>query len=137
MLPVRLLRTGALCFALVGAAVACSSDDDSSSDTTAAAATTAAGAATTAGAGSGCPTAGENEIVICQFAFAPADLSVPAGTEVTWRNADDFNHTATGESFDSEPIEGGTTFSHTFDTAGSFPYVCTIHSGMAGTVTVT
>ena len=34
------------------------------------------------------------------------------------------------------PIAPGASFSKTFTSAGSFPYHCTIHPGMVGTVTV-
>jgi len=33
-------------------------------------------------------------------------------------------------------LEGGATFSHTFDEAGTYPYTCLIHPEMRGTVTV-
>ena len=42
---------------------------------------------------------------------------------------------STGDNFDSGNL-GGTPFTHTFNTAGSFPYHCKNHSGMVGTVTV-
>jgi plastocyanin len=45
--------------------------------------------------------------------------------------------TADDASFTSDTIAGGATFSHTFDTAGTFAYHCTIHSQMKATVTVT
>ena len=38
--------------------------------------------------------------------------------------------------FDSGNMATGDTFSHTFDTAGDFPYYCTPHPWMTGTVTV-
>ncbi|HTM57849.1 MAG TPA: plastocyanin/azurin family copper-binding protein [Candidatus Udaeobacter sp.] len=41
-----------------------------------------------------------------------------------------------GAELNSGNISNGTTFSHTFNTAGSFPYHCTIHSGMTGTIVV-
>ena len=46
------------------------------------------------------------------------------------------NPMATTEPFDSGGIPPGGVFVHTFNTAGSFGYRCTIHSGMAGTVNV-
>jgi plastocyanin len=38
--------------------------------------------------------------------------------------------------FSSGNISSGGTFSHTFTTAGSYPYTCTIHPSMVGTITV-
>ena len=46
-----------------------------------------------------------NTVVIDNFTFAPTELTVPAGTEVTWVNRDDVPHTATStakpKAFDS------------------------------------
>jgi plastocyanin len=72
--------------------------------------------------------------------FNPSSLTVASGTEVTWRDGSDTPHTVTSdpsatESFDAD-ISGGGTFSRTFNTAGSYPYHCELHSGMTGTVTV-
>jgi len=44
--------------------------------------------------------------------------------------------TANGASFASGTIANGASFSHTFGVAGSFPYHCSIHAFMTGTVTV-
>jgi plastocyanin len=76
---------------------------------------------------------------IRDFAFAPATLSVPVGSTVTWRNTGEAPHTVTAEdgSFDSDMIAAGGSWARTFQTAGSFSYVCAFHPDMAGTVTVT
>ena len=44
-------------------------------------------------------------------------------------------HDVSGEAFRSE-IQTEGSFTHTFDETGDYPYVCTLHSGMRGTVTV-
>lgn len=68
--------------------------------------------------------------------FNPGNVSVGAGQTVTWTNTGD-NHTVTGAGFDSGDMVGGETYRRTFNTAGSYPYVCSYHDDMRGTVTVT
>ncbi|GAB2736578.1 hypothetical protein GCM10010442_66900 [Kitasatospora kifunensis] len=84
------------------------------------------------------PAAAAQAVNISGFAFSPASLTVPVGTTVTWTNHDPVTHTVT--STGSGPLKGtvnaGATYSYTFTTAGTYAYVCTIHPGMAGTVTV-
>lgn len=82
---------------------------------------------------------GPDQITIDGFAFAPATLTVPPGTTVTWTNRDEEPHTvAAGDgSFHSPGMGTGATFTHTFSTAGTFDYVCSIHPMMRGTVVVT
>jgi hypothetical protein len=65
--------------------------------------------------------------------------SVPAGGTVTWVFDDGgipHNVVAADDSFESETKDSG-RFTHTFDDVGTFPYVCTIHPNMKGTVQVT
>ena len=73
--------------------------------------------------------------------FDPAEIDVSAGTTVTWTNEGESPHTVTASdgSFDSGNLDPGDTFSHTFDQAGEFSYVCQYHEadGMVGAVTVT
>jgi len=71
-------------------------------------------------------------------AYAPNPVTVTAGGTVTWTNGDTLTHTsnADGAAWNSGPIAPGRSFSHTFATAGTFPYHCTLHPGMIGTVTV-
>ncbi|HVM20446.1 MAG TPA: plastocyanin/azurin family copper-binding protein [Egibacteraceae bacterium] len=78
-------------------------------------------------------------VEIRDFRFAPADLKVPSGTTVTWQQTGDAPHTVTadGGEFDSGIIDAGGSFAHTFDEAGTYAYLCSLHPQMAGTVTVT
>jgi plastocyanin len=79
-------------------------------------------------------------VAIGDFAFGPGDLTVSAGTTVTWTNGDAAPHSvrSTNRGFDgSGTLSKGGTFSFTFPNAGTFPYICGIHSSMTGTITVT
>jgi plastocyanin len=80
---------------------------------------------------------GEPVVDIRDFAFAPTDLRVAAGTEIVWTNRDPAPHTVTAEdgSFDSGEIAPGETFSITLD-SGEVVYACLIHPDMTGTITV-
>ncbi|BBX40087.1 hypothetical protein MSIM_15380 [Mycobacterium simiae] len=84
------------------------------------------------------PVSGD-QVAIDGFAFVPAALTVKAGTSVTWTNRDEEPHTvaATDGAFHSPGMGTGATFTHTFATAGTFDYVCSIHPMMHGTVVVT
>ena len=82
---------------------------------------------------------GPAAVTIADFTFGPGDLSVPAGSTVTWTNDDPFPHTlvATDGSFTSPELASGDQFEFTFEAAGTYVYVCGIHPSMTGTVTVT
>ena len=82
--------------------------------------------------------AGPGDARIAGFAFAPAELHVEAGTEVTWTNADPAPHTVTGDdgTFDSGTLDPDEVFSFRFDRPGTYPYTCSIHPTMRGTVHV-
>ena len=71
-------------------------------------------------------------------AYAPDDLTVGVGTTVTWMNTDSVAHTSTsdGTDWNSGSLAPGARFSVEFKTAGTFPYHCSIHPGMIGTVVV-
>ena len=76
--------------------------------------------------------------------FIPNTVTIDIGGTVTWENNDTAAHTATGGSaiegpsgvFDSSLIMAGSSFSHTFEEAGTFDYFCMVHPWMAGTVIV-
>jgi plastocyanin len=81
---------------------------------------------------------GTNEVWMQNTAFTPSSITVTVNTTLTWTNKDGMAHTVTSTTglFDSGNINAGGTYSHQFTTAGTFPYRCTIHSGMTGTVIV-
>jgi plastocyanin len=82
----------------------------------------------------------QNAVAISNFAFSPAEISVPVGTKVTWTNNDSAAHTVTADdlkAFDSGQLGQGATFSFTFTTVGVFPYHCANHAMMKAKVTVT
>ncbi|MGH2558083.1 MAG: cupredoxin domain-containing protein [Thermomicrobiales bacterium] len=80
---------------------------------------------------------GTVSVSIIDNAFDPGSITVTAGTTVVWTNNGAVAHTVTGDGFDSGTVDSGGTYSLTFDTPGTYDYVCTIHSGMAGSVIVT
>lgn len=84
------------------------------------------------------PAATATSVGIDKFLYNPDPITVAVGATVTWTNEQGFDHTVTAEdgSFDSGDIATGDTFEHTFDTAATFTYVCSIHPNMAGTVIV-
>jgi plastocyanin len=87
----------------------------------------------------GSPAAEEGcEVEIEDFAFVPQNVQISVGETVTWENYDSAPHTATGDNgeFDSGNLATDQTFSHTFDTAGTFNYHCTVHPNMTGSVVV-
>ena len=76
--------------------------------------------------------------------FIPSPVTIPMGGTITWDNNDTAAHTATGGSategpsgvFDSSLIMAGSSFSHTFEDAGSYDYFCMVHPWMSGLVIV-
>jgi plastocyanin len=80
-----------------------------------------------------------NTVVIKNFAFGPATMVVPPGTKITVVNQDKAPHTITAanKSFDTGTIAGGKSGTFTApSTPGTYPYVCTMHPSMTGTLTV-
>jgi LPXTG-motif cell wall-anchored protein len=72
------------------------------------------------------------------FDFVPATVTIAVGDTVVWTNNGASPHTSTGGSWNSGTMNPGASFSHTFSSAGTFPYVCSFHEsiGMTGTVIV-
>ncbi|HEV2099288.1 MAG TPA: cupredoxin family copper-binding protein [Stellaceae bacterium] len=77
-------------------------------------------------------------INIDNFAFAPPDLSVAAGTTVTWKNEDDSPHRVAeaNNAFSSAALDTDDSFSHTFAKPGVYKYFCSIHPYMVGKIVV-
>ncbi len=76
--------------------------------------------------------------------FIPYEVSISVGGEVIWNNVDSAAHTVTSGNpsdgpdgvFDSSLFMSGTTFSHTFDEAGTYEYFCMVHPWMIGIIQV-
>ena len=120
-------RISLLC--LVGAAMvlaACSSGGSTASSST------QTGSGSSAGGGG-------HAITIKNFAFSPSSTTVAPGTVVTVTNDDSVTHTLTSKAgaFDTGDIQAGQSKTFTAPSkAGSYPYICTIHQYMTGTLTV-
>ena len=137
----KLLILLTACLALGLTLAACGDDNDDNGGGSSAGTTTTEQTDTTAaekpsGGGGGTAT-----VDIKDIQFNPKDITVKAGTTVTWTNSDSIAHTVTkedgpGADFDSGNVDGGATFEQTFDEPGTVNYVCTIHPGQDGTITV-
>ncbi len=76
-------------------------------------------------------------VTIEGLTFQPAVLTVQQGDTVIWKNADLYAHTATAAgAFDSKEIAPNGTWKFTAKKKGSFPYICTLHPTMKGTLVV-
>ena len=73
-----------------------------------------------------------------KYRFAPSSITVNAGDAVTWTNMGHVpeGHTVSGNGFDSGTLHGGASYTHTFNSPGTFNYVCHIHPFMKGKVVV-
>jgi plastocyanin len=84
--------------------------------------------------------AADARVTIDNFAFAPPQLVVSAGTRVIWTNQDDMPHTVVDtmspHAIQSPPLDTGDSYAHVFDKSGTFHYFCSIHPYMQGTVVV-
>jgi plastocyanin len=79
-------------------------------------------------------------VTIANFTFAPATVEVARGTTVEWINADDVPHVVTGTSADSPlrspALDTDDRYRVTFDRPGRYPYFCSLHPKMVGTIVV-
>jgi plastocyanin len=82
-------------------------------------------------------------VVMKNIQFSPKEVTVSKGGTVEWKNDDSVPHDVTetggpGAKFASGTgnLQQGDTYKQTFDTAGKITYVCTVHPGMEGTITV-
>jgi plastocyanin len=76
--------------------------------------------------------------VVQDFLFRPARLEIAAGTTVVWINRGQVMHSVTAQdgSFDTGLFDSGERRAITFSRAGTFPFRCTPHPFMTGTVVV-
>jgi plastocyanin len=79
-------------------------------------------------------------VTISNYAFHPATLMVSKGGTVTWVNEDDDVHTIKSmdgpEAFNSPALDHGKRFGFTFQQAGTYHYICSVHPYMHGVIVV-
>jgi plastocyanin len=77
-------------------------------------------------------------VTMGDFFFSPSSVTVAVGDTVTWRNNGQAPHNATADdgSFKTPDLNQGQSASETFNRAGTFSYICTIHPNMKGTIRV-
>ena len=94
--------------------------------------------ATTAGATVTSATGNGVQVIMTNRSYQPQSLTVKVGTTVTWVNQDAPQHDVVADNgeFKSTLFDKGGSFSFTFTKAGTYPYHCSIHPGMVGTVVV-
>ena len=80
-----------------------------------------------------------NTVTIDNFSFAPATLTVKAGSTVTWTNRDDIPHgiASSNNAFKkSAALDTNDSYSFTFATPGTYQYFCYLHPHMVGSIVV-
>lgn len=119
MLPTALARSAAATVLLAAAATGC--------------------ATTSEGAQAGDVTRQPDDAVVelVGLEFAPKQIQVPVGNRVVWQWTDSVVHNVVSETFASSKALDGGAYAIRFDRAGTYPYRCTLHTGMDGTVVVT
>src|SRR5215213_9023162 len=78
-------------------------------------------------------------VLIKNFSFKPANITIKRGTKVRWINKDSTAHTVTANNprrFDSGRLGKGQRYTHTFKSAGKKRYHCNIHPDMRASVVV-
>ena len=95
------------------------------------------GSGPTGGTTGGTTGSTSNTITVSNNRFDPATTTVPPGTTVTWTWAQgSASHNVTFDDGTKSPTQPAGTYARTFASAGSYPYQCSIHAGMTGTITV-
>jgi plastocyanin len=129
----RLMMLLLACLALVAAG--CGDDDEEPAPAGGGGAT-----ATQEEETGGTSASGEVVIDMKDFQFEPKNATVKVGQTVKWVNQDSAPHDATDEEggqFKSDQFGKGESYEFTAEKAGKIDYVCTLHPGMEGTLTVT
>lgn len=77
-------------------------------------------------------------VKIRNFKFEPANVTIVEGQTVQFINEDEEPHTATSTDglFNSKALDTNQTWNYTATKPGAFPYICSVHPFMKGTLTV-
>ena len=122
---IRPVLAGVACVALLAACSSSGSGSSGSSSTSSSSTGSASGASGTT-------------VDVKNFSFNPSALTVAKGATVTWKFDDSAKHNVTSSdgSFKSADESTGGTYTHSFNTAGTYNYICSIHQYMKATITV-
>jgi plastocyanin len=87
------------------------------------------------------PSGMSNVIAIKDFVFSPSTLTIKAGSTVSWVNQGSAPHTVNSDKsspvqFASKELQSGGSYSFTFSKPGTYPFHCSIHPSMVGTIIV-
>ena len=76
--------------------------------------------------------AASHSVSMTDFKFTPKTLTISVRDSVTWTNDAQDPHTSTSDSglWDSGSVSPGQSYTHTFNSAGTFPYHCTFHQSL-------
>ena len=89
-------------------------------------------------AGTGEPVTGAGDdiidVEIRSYKYIPQNLTVKIGQTVRWTNNDTVLHDVVGSGIESEYLQKGEAFTYTFEEAGTYQYICTVHPWMEGEV---
>ena len=79
-----------------------------------------------------------HNVSIVDFAFSPQVDTITAGDSIKWTNNGLASHSSTSNTavWDSDTLQPGESFTRQFNTLGSFPYHCKVHTFMTGTIVV-
>ena len=77
-------------------------------------------------------------VTVDNFSFTPKEITVAAGTTITWVNHHDVPHTVVSpdKKFKSKALDTDEKFSFTFSDSGAYAYFCSVHPVMTGKVIV-
>jgi plastocyanin len=84
------------------------------------------------------PKPATHRVTIDSTQFTPDVVNAKVGDTVLWINKDMFPHTATSKAakFDSGSLLTGKSWKFKVTAKGEFPYICTLHPTMKGTIRV-
>ncbi|MFP5370423.1 MAG: plastocyanin/azurin family copper-binding protein [Actinomycetes bacterium] len=98
---------------------------------------TVAGCATTAKSTASAAEPDDRVVELVGLEFNPSKIQIAVGQRVRWQWTDSVVHNVVSKDFASSKTLSGGSYAVRFDRAGTFPYTCTLHKGMDGTVVVT
>ncbi|MBI5421726.1 cupredoxin domain-containing protein [Candidatus Peregrinibacteria bacterium] len=75
-------------------------------------------------------------VTISNFEFSPSQLTINKGETVKWVNKDSAPHTVTSDAFKSNQLQQNNFYTETFTKPGTYPYHCTFHPSMVGSILV-